>query len=97
VAMRLSSMSPLFAFELEPLRQNADFILYWGKQHDKTPPVLVPALAAEPPSPQNIKCVSISRLLHFRIETASAHAFRRHPALEFERCNTPPTVHKATT
>jgi hypothetical protein len=32
--MTLSSMSPLFKFELEPLRQNADFILYWGKQPD---------------------------------------------------------------
>jgi hypothetical protein len=30
--MRLSSMSPLFEFELEPLRQNADFILYCAEE-----------------------------------------------------------------
>ena len=69
MAMRLSSMSPLFEFELEPLRQNADFILYRGKQHDNTSLVLVLALAAKPPSPQGVKSVSISRPLHFRHKT----------------------------
>jgi PAS domain S-box-containing protein len=55
VATRMSSLSGPSGYELVPLREGADFILYRGKQHGNPSPVLVVALASEQPSPQSLR------------------------------------------
>ena len=42
-------------YVLEPLREDADFNLYRARQHDNLSPVLVVALAAEQPSPEDLR------------------------------------------
>ncbi len=48
-------MTELSGYELEPIREGADFTLYRGRQHGKSSPVLVVALATENPSPQVLR------------------------------------------
>ena len=55
MATRMSSLSGPSGYELVPLREGADFILYRGKQHGNPSPVLVVALASEQPSPQSLR------------------------------------------
>src|SRR6202789_2425925 len=40
---------------LVPLREDADFILYRGRQHGNPSPILVVALTGEQPSPQSLR------------------------------------------
>ena len=40
---------------LEPLRKGANFILYRGRERDASTPILAVAVAAERPSPQNLR------------------------------------------
>ena len=42
-------------YALEPIREGADFTLYRGRQHGNPSPVLVIALSAEQPSPQDFR------------------------------------------
>src|SRR3981081_1406618 len=42
-------------YVLEPLREGGEFTLYSGWQHGNPSPVLAVALAAEQPSPQNLR------------------------------------------
>src|SRR5271154_6681542 len=51
----MSSLSGPSGYELELLREGADFTLYRGRQHGNPAPVLVVALAADRPSSQGIK------------------------------------------
>jgi hypothetical protein len=55
VVTRMPSMAPLSEYVLEPLRQEAEFTLYRGRQHDNPTPVLAVALSAERPSPQSLR------------------------------------------
>jgi hypothetical protein len=45
-------------YVLEPLREGAEFTLYRGRQHGDPSPVLVVALTAEQPSPQDLRRIS---------------------------------------
>src|SRR5690242_15138289 len=53
VAPRESSMPTPSRYVLEPLRESADFTLYRGQEQGNSSPVL--ALAAEQPSPQDLR------------------------------------------
>ena len=48
-------MTEPFEYVLEPLREGADFTLYRGRQRGNPSPVLVVALTAEQPSPQDLR------------------------------------------
>jgi len=51
----MSSISGPSGYQLVALREGADFTLYRGQQHGNPSPVLVVALAAEQPSPQDLR------------------------------------------
>src|SRR5882757_8749006 len=55
VATRMSSISGPSGYLLVPLREGVDFTLYRGRQHGNSSPVLAVALAAEQPSPQDLR------------------------------------------
>src|ERR1700747_2132572 len=55
VAPRESSMPTPSRYVLEPLRESADFTLYRGQEQGNSSPVLALALAAEQPSPQDLR------------------------------------------
>ena len=48
-------MTELSGYELEPIREGADFTLYRGRQHGNSSPVLAVALTTENPSPQVLR------------------------------------------
>ncbi|MGA7777560.1 MAG: AAA family ATPase [Paraburkholderia sp.] len=48
-------MAENFGFMLEPLREEADFTLYRGRELGNPTPILALAVAAEQPSPQNLR------------------------------------------
>jgi PAS domain S-box-containing protein len=52
---RVFSMAEDSEYVLEPLRQAADFILYRGRERGNQTPILALAVAAEQPSPQNLR------------------------------------------
>jgi hypothetical protein len=51
----MPSVTELSGYELEPIREGADFTLYRGRQHGNSSPVLALALATENPSPQVLR------------------------------------------
>ena len=51
----MPSVTELSGYELEPIREGADFTLYRGRQHGNPSPVLAVTLAAEDPSPQSLR------------------------------------------
>ena len=51
----MSSISGPSGYQLVPLREGVDFILYRGRQRGNSSPVLAVALAAEQPSPQDLR------------------------------------------
>jgi PAS domain S-box-containing protein len=55
VATRMYSISGPSGYQLLPLREGADFALYRGRQHGNPSPILVVALTAEQPRPQDIR------------------------------------------
>jgi hypothetical protein len=48
-------MTELSGYVLEPLREDADFALYRGRQHSSPSTVLAIAVSAKHPSPQNLQ------------------------------------------
>ena len=48
-------MTQTSGYELEPLREGADFTLYRGRRHGNPSPLLLLALPADRPSPQGLK------------------------------------------
>jgi serine/threonine protein kinase len=52
---RVFSMAEDSGYMLEPLREDADFTLYRGRELGKQTPVLALAIAAERPSPQSLR------------------------------------------
>src|SRR5882757_8635238 len=55
VGTRTSSILGPSGYQLVPLREGVDFILYRGRQRGNSSPVLAVALAAEQPSPQDLR------------------------------------------
>src|SRR6266404_1686936 len=55
MATRIPSIAGPSGYELEPLREGADFTLYRGRQHGNPSSVLAIALSAEQPSPQTLR------------------------------------------
>src|SRR5712672_4221988 len=55
VGTRTSSISGPSGYQLVPLREGVDFTLYRGRQRGNSSPVLAVALAAEQPSPQDLR------------------------------------------
>ncbi len=60
------------AYMLEPLREGRDFTLYRGRQHGNPSPVLVVALTAEQPSPQDLRRLEHEYSLAAELEPAWA-------------------------
>ena len=59
-------------YMLEPLREGRDFTLYRGRQHGNPSPVLVVALTAEQPSPQDLRRLEHEYSLAAELEPAWA-------------------------
>src|SRR5580692_11415486 len=51
----MSSISGPSGYQLVPLREGVDFTLYRGRHRGNSSPVLAVALAAEQPSPQDLR------------------------------------------
>jgi PAS domain S-box-containing protein len=68
----MSSMTVLSGYELEPLREAADFTLYRGREHGSPLPVLVAALSAEDPSPQGLRRIEHEYSLRTELDSAWA-------------------------
>ena len=59
-------------YELEPLREAADLTLYRGRENGNPFPVLVAALSAEHPSPQNLRRLEHEYSLRTELDPAWA-------------------------
>jgi hypothetical protein len=51
----MPSVTELSGYVLEPIRVGPDFTLYRGREHGNPSPILVVALAAEQPSPEDLR------------------------------------------
>ena len=65
-------MTELSAYVLEPIREGPDFTLYRGRQHGNPSPVLAVTLAAEDPSPQNLRRLEHEYSLAAELDSAWA-------------------------
>jgi serine/threonine protein kinase len=81
VATRMSFISGASGYVLEPLREDADFTLYRGRQHGNPSSVLAVALSAERPSPQSLRRLEHEYSLAAELDpswAAKPLAFTRH-------------------
>jgi len=72
VSTSMPSVTEPSGYVLEPLREGADFTLYRGRQRGDPSPVLVVALTAEQPSPQDLRRIEHEFSLAGELDSAWA-------------------------
>src|SRR5580692_7505483 len=69
---KVSSMAEDSDYELEPLREGAEFTVYRGRERGNQMPILAVAVAAEQPSPECLRRLEQEYLLATELDAAWA-------------------------
>src|SRR5438445_12850737 len=83
---RMPTMPEPAEYALEPLREDAEFTVYRGRQHGNPLPILAVALTAEQPSPQGLRRLEHEYSLAAELDPAWAAkplALTRHEGRTF--------------